>query len=63
MVLLSKAYEKLKNVKSKYGKEERGKVGSKKNKKKNKNKEKQAFYNDQLGENASEEFEKNYNNK
>jgi len=39
-------------------------MGDKKNKnKKGKNKTKQAFYNDQLGENAHEEFEKNYDNK
>jgi hypothetical protein len=39
-------------------------VGSKKNKnKKIKSKIKQSFYNDQLGENAHEGFEKNYDNK
>lgn len=39
-------------------------MGGKKNKnKKEKNKMKKPFYNDQLGENAHEGFEKNYDNK
>lgn len=39
-------------------------MGDKKSKKKKeKNKTKQSFYNDQLGENVYDEFEKNYENK
>jgi|LSQX01.3.fsa_nt_gb hypothetical protein len=39
-------------------------MGDKKSKKKKgRNKTKQSFYNDQLGENVYDEFEKNYENK